>query len=532
MKPRARNASFALGGTKLGTLCREKLPSMEVIDHHHPTSLSMPSFDPADIQVPSAHFIDGRLRSAPAVLDIARPSDGAVYAGLPLGDATLVDEAVESAWRAFKRSDWASRPPRERARAMRRWADLVEAETERLAPLEALGSTRPIDQAVSWDVPYTAEGIRFFAEFADKHGGEVAATARDSFGMQVAEPIGVIGAIVPWNFPLSQTCWKVGPALAASNAVVLKPSELTPFSAVRLAQLAVEAGIPPGILNVIQGDGPTTGDALCRHPKIGKVTFTGSTATGSAIMQACAQSGPKAATLELGGKSPQLVFADAVDLDRTIRTVAASITANAGQVCVAGSRLLVERALLEPVIERIGRLFDALRPGRTWESGTTLAPIVSARQLERIDEIVTRARAAGAECLSGGGVYDAIEGGHYYRPTLLAVNDASNPAVREEIFGPVLSIQAFDDEDEAFALAEHETYGLAAGVHTADLGRALRAVRRIEAGTVWINRYGRSDDYILPTGGYKRSGIGKDLGREAYLANLRYKSVLIDIAAS
>lgn len=489
----------------------------------------MHSFDPHLITVRSAHFIGGQYRDAQPGMDVARPSDGQAYASLPIADAALVDEAVTNAWQAFKRSDWASRPPRERARVMRRWADLIEADAATLAPLEAVGSTRPHKDVLAWDIPYVAEGIRFFAEFADKHGGEVAATQSDRLGMQIAEPYGVIAAIAPWNFPLSMASWKVAPALAAGNAVVLKPSELTPFSCLRYAELAVQAGIPAGIFNVVQGDGRVTGDALCRPPRIGKVTFTGSTATGASIMSTCALVGPKPVTLELGGKSPQLVFADIPDLEKTARTVALAITGNAGQVCVSGSRLIVQRSILEPFIAYLQAYFTGLRPGPTWSPEASLSPIISRQQANRIDDIVQRSRQAGAEVLTGGGLFEGL-GGAYYQPTLLAELDNQNPAICEEIFGPVLTVQVFDDEEQALHLAEHATYGLAAGVHTADINRALRLVRRLEAGTVWVNRYGRSNDYILPTGGYKRSGIGKDLGREAFLANLRFKSALIDIA--
>lgn len=489
----------------------------------------MDSFDPRQISVRSAHFIGGHYRDAQSGMDVSRPSDGQVYAGLPIADADMVDEAVSNAWQAFKQSDWASRPPRERARVMRRWADLIEADGAILGPLEAVGSTRPHKDVLAWDIPYVAEGIRFFAELADKHGGEVAATQSDRLGMQIAEPYGVIAAIAPWNFPLSMGHWKVAPALAAGNAVVLKPSELTPFSSLRFAELAVQAGLPAGMFNVVQGDGRTTGDALCRHPRISKVTFTGSTATGSSIMSTCALVGPKPVTLELGGKSPQLVFADVPDLAKTARTVALAITGNAGQVCVSGSRLLIERSIMAPFIEHLQGYFASLRPGPTWSPDATLPPIISHLQASRIDNIVQRARQAGAEVLAGGRLFEGM-GGAYYQPTLLTAVDSQSPAVCEEIFGPVLTIQPFDTEEQALQLAEHDTYGLCAGVHTADLNRALRLIRKLEVGTVWVNRYGRSNDYILPTGGYKRSGIGKDLGREAFEANLRFKSVLIDIA--
>ncbi|TSD88773.1 aldehyde dehydrogenase [Mycobacterium sp. KBS0706] len=489
----------------------------------------MLDFDPTAVAIPAGHFIDGRVVAGQGVaIAVRRPSDSALYADLPVASADLVDGAVSNAAEAQRRTDWASRAPRERARVLRRFADLIEARAEELGRLEALGSTRPIAQALAVDVASTAEGFRFFAEYADKLGGEVAATRSDSLGLVISEPYGVVAAITPWNFPLSMASWKAGPALAAGNAIVLKPSELTPFSTVLLAQLAVEAGVPPGIFNVVQGTGAVTGDALCRHPLVGKISFTGSTRTGAAIMAASAASGAKPVTLELGGKSPQLVFADTPSVDRTARQVAAAILGNAGQVCVAGSRLIVQRRLRDEMVERLTALFAEVRPGPTWRQDTSFSPIISTPQADRIDGIVRRSLAAGARAVTGGRRLAAIQDGAFYEPTILTDVTDDMPAVREEIFGPVLTVQAFDDEEEGLALADHPDYGLAAGVHTADLGRAMRAVRRLQAGTVWVNRYGRTADFILPTGGYKRSGIGKDLGRQAVEANLRHKSVLIE----
>jgi aldehyde dehydrogenase (NAD+) len=489
----------------------------------------MPTIDPDRIEVPQGHFIGGRLvRGESRTLEVVRPSDGRAYAPLDAADAATVDEAVQGAHRAWRETDWATCAPRDRARVLRRWAELIEADAKALGTMEGVGSTRPVRDAIAGDVPFTAEGIRFFAEWADKIGGEVAATRSDHLGMVVAQPYGVIGAIAPWNFPLSMVSWKAGPALAAGNAVVLKPSEITPFTAIRLAQLALEAGVPPGIFNVVQGDGRVAGAALCAHPLVAKVTFTGSTATGARIMSACAQHGPKPVTLELGGKSPQVVFDDIADIDRTAGIVARAITANAGQVCIAGSRLIVQRGIAEALADRIATHFSQLKPGPTWDDAATLSPIASRTQLDRIEGAVQRARDAGAQVRCGGRAWG--DNGYYYLPTLLANVNAGNPALREEIFGPVLTLQVFDDEDEAFALASHESYGLAAGVHTSNANRAMRAMRRIDAGTVWINRYGRTSDFILPTGGWGRSGFGKDLGREAVEANLRFKTVLMDFS--
>lgn len=485
-------------------------------------------FDPAAIHVTAGHFIAGAAIGGGETLPVARPSDLVDYAEIPIADAGMVDRAVGSAHAAAAASGWAVRPPRERARILRRWAELIEENAEELGRIEAVGSTRPISQAVAGDVAATADGIRFFAEWADKLGGEVAATRSDNLGLIVSEPYGVVGAIAPWNVPLSTASWKLGPALAAGNAIVLKPSELTPFSAVRLAQLAIEAGMPAGIFNVVQGTG-VTGDALTRHPGIGKISFTGSTRTGAAIMKAVAESGIKPVTLELGGKSPQLVFADA-DLEKAATCIAGSILANSGQGCVAGSRVIVQRPIADALIELLTMKLPQIRPGHTWKAATDFGPIISDAQARRIDRIVTVSREQGGEVLLGGGLMTGY-GGAYYQPTIIANVTADNAAVREEIFGPVLTLQLFDTEEEGFALADHPEYGLAAGVYTRDLGRGLRAVRRLQAGTVWVNRYSRTLDFILPTGGYKSSGIGKDLGRQAVEQNLRHKTVLIDIAS-
>ncbi|UCI18936.1 aldehyde dehydrogenase family protein [Mesorhizobium sp. B2-1-8] len=484
------------------------------------------SFDPDTIPLPVGHFIGGELISAEDGIEIRRPSDGKSYVACPVAGIDMVDRAVESAKAALKASNWGGVRPRERTKALQAWADLIEAEAATLARIEALCSTRPVGQLVAGDIAITAEQIRFFAEFADKEGGDLAPTDDGSLGMIMSEPYGVVGAITPWNFPLSMAGWKLGPALAAGNAVVLKPSEMTPFSTVYIAQLAVRAGLPAGLVNVVLGDGPTTGTALTGHPDIAKVSFTGSTRAGSAIMENVARTGVKPMTLELGGKSPQLVFADA-DLDKAAIAIAGSVTFNAGQACVAGTRLIVEKSVADRLTAAILGKMKAARPGPTWDATTQYSPIISERQRARIGGIVRAAVEAGGECLTGGNMMD--HAGYFYEPTLIGGVDQSNPAIVEEIFGPVLTVQTFETEEEALALSSHSTYGLASGLFTSDLSRTIRFARKLEAGTVWVNRYSRSRDHILPTGGYKRSGIGKDLGREAYLANRRTKSVLISL---
>ncbi|MBZ9793149.1 aldehyde dehydrogenase family protein [Rhizobium sp. 3T7] len=484
------------------------------------------SFDPDTLPLPVGHFIGDRLIPAEGAIDMHRPSDGKAYAGCPLAGEALVDRAVETAKNALKASNWGGVRPRERTVVLQRWADLIEREAETLAKLEALSSTRPVGHLIAGDIAVSAEQIRFFAEFADKEGSDLVPTDDNNLGMIMTEPYGVVGAITPWNFPVSMAAWKLGPALAAGNAVVLKPSEMTPFSTVYLAELAIRAGLPAGLINIVLGDGPVTGTALTGHPDIAKVSFTGSTGAGSAIMANIARTGVKPMTLELGGKSPQLVFADA-DLDKAAAAIAQGMMSNAGQACIAGSRLIVEESVAAPLAEAIVTRMKAAKPGPTWDAASEYSPIISKRQLNRIHGIVAAAVAAGEECLFGGAPMDAP--GYFYQPTLMAVRDSSSPAITEEIFGPVLTMQTFVDEEEALALADHPTYGLAAGLFTRDLSRALRLTRLLQAGTIWVNRYSRSRDHILPTGGYKRSGVGKDLGREAYHANRKSKSVLISL---
>ncbi|WP_019937101.1 aldehyde dehydrogenase [Bordetella sp. FB-8] len=488
----------------------------------------MLDFEPEDVALPPGHFIGGKSAQGGPSLEVRRPSDGKLLAFVPDASAEIVDEAVSNAQQAWQESGWGHRPPRERGRVLRRWADLIDTHAGELARLESVGSTRPIRDSFSHEVPFSAECIRFFAECADKFGGDAVPTRRDSLGLILTEPYGVVGAIAPWNFPLSMASWKCGPALAAGNAIVLKPSELTPFSTVRFAELAVQAGVPAGVFNVIQGRGAVAGSALVKHPLIRKVSFTGSTLTGAAVMTDAAHHGMKPVTLELGGKSPQLVYADAGDLDTLADRVVRGFTSNAGQACVSGSRLIVQRGIAEQLLEKIAAMVASVRPGLTWREATRYAPLINERQAMKVDAAVRDSLACGAAAYCGGGFFEHELGGYFYRPTVLTGVDDGMLAVREEIFGPVLTVQVFDEEEQGLALADHPTYGLAACVHTQDLGRAMRATRRLAAGTVWVNRFGRTGDFIIPTGGFKGSGIGKDLGRQAFESNLRYKSVLID----
>jgi len=496
----------------------------------------MLDFEPDDVALPLGHYIGGQAVHDGPPVTVLRPCDAQMLGDIPDASEALVDHAVQTAHDAQQASGWGACPPRERARVLRRWADLIDAHTEELARLEAVGSTRPIFDAHHHEVPFSAECIRFFAECADKFGGDVVPTRQDSLGLIIPEPYGVVGAITPWNFPLSMASWKSGPALAAGNAIVLKPSELTPFSTVRFAELAVEAGVPAGVFNVVQGRGASAGAALTRHPLIRKVSFTGSTATGAAIMSDAARHGMKPVTLELGGKSPQLVYDDAGDLDALVDRIVRGFTGNAGQACVSGSRLIVQRGIAEQLVDAVVARVSLKNPqktppfcpGLTWREATRYAPLINQTQADKVHTLVQDALNHGARAACGADFFADGPGGHFYQPTVLTDVHGDMRAVREEIFGPVLTVQVFDDEEEGLALADHAIYGLAACVHTQNISLALRAARRLSAGTVWINRYGRTGDFIIPTGGFKGSGIGKDLGRQAFEASLQSKSVLID----
>jgi aldehyde dehydrogenase (NAD+) len=488
-------------------------------------------FDPASLTVPAGHHIGGRLvQMAGEEIAVLRPSDHQPMGHIRDGGAAAVDRAVDAARRALQESRWARLAPRERGRVLRRWAELVEARGESLARLEAAGSTRPIAETMVRDLPRTAEVIRYYGEFCDKLEGDITATGEGVLSLVKREPYGVVGAIVPWNFPMITAAWKFAPALAAGNAMVMKTSELTPFSLLVLAELAVEAELPAGLFNVVNGLGPTTGMAMVQHPEIRKISFTGSSATGRRIMAAAAEAGVKPVTLELGGKSPQLVFDDLTDIDAVAGHVARGFLSNAGQVCTAGSRLVVQRRVADRLLEKIDAQCRAIRPGPTWEGATSFSPIVSTAQADRLETLVRKTLSEGASLRLGGRPLETRNQGTYYAPTILEGVSEEMTGFRDEFFGPVLSVSRFDEPEEGMALADHPTYGLAASVYTADLRKALQAADRIEAGMVWVNHHGRAPEYAFPAGGFKGSGFGKDMGRPGIEGYLRQKAVWLNYA--
>ncbi len=480
------------------------------------------------------HFIDGRLvpSVSGATFDSVNPATGAVLAQVARGEQADVDAAVASAQAAWVDRRWRGLAPRARLDILLRFADQIEGHADELALLETLDMGKPISDVRNIDLPEVQRTIRYFAECIDKIEGAVTHTASGSLHMIVHEPLGVVGAISPWNYPMLMAIWKVAPALAAGNCVVLKPSEQAPLSCIRMAQLFVEAGGPAGVFNVVNGLGPEAGKALALHPDVAKLTFTGSTAVGKLLLGYAGQSNMKRVALETGGKSPQIFFDDLYDLDVAVDRAIGGIYDNAGQVCNAGSRLLVQRGIHDEFLRRfVARSATLYRPGNPLDPATTLGPVVSAAHQHKVLAHMTQARADGAHCALGGVAPTGLgNAGAYVTPTLFSHTTAAMAINRDEVFGPVASLMAFDTEEQAMALANDSVYGLAAAVWTADLQRAHRCVGALQAGVVWVNCFG-DGDMTQPFGGYKQSGNSRDKHMNSLLSYTQGKSAWFNIAS-
>ena len=476
-------------------------------------------------------FIDGEFVDAlsGATFPTINPATGEVVAEVARGTAADVDRAVASAKRAFRDGRWSRLDPRDRMTVLSRFADLIEANAESFALLDTLDMGKPISDMLNIDVPGSVSNIRFFAEVVDKTEGAVTNTTASALHYILRQPLGVCGIVVPWNYPLMMAAWKLGPALAAGNSVVLKPAEQSPLSALLLAKLFMEAGGPAGILNVVTGFGEETGKPLALHMDVDKIGFTGSGEVGKLMLIYAGQSNMKRVTNECGGKSPQVILADCEDLDTAAATAVSAIYGNQGEVCSAGSRLLVERPIYDAFIEKFTEVAKtAHQPGDPLDPATTMGPLVTPEQQDRVLRYIDIGQKEGANLAFGGAVPAGLNAGCYVEPTLFTNVANSMRIAQEEIFGPVASVIPVDNVDHAISVANDTIYGLAASIWTSNVKTAHRFARDIEAGIVWVNAY-EAGDATTPWGGFKQSGNGRDKCLEALSQYTQTKSVWIDL---
>ncbi|BCZ79900.1 aldehyde dehydrogenase [Paraburkholderia terrae] len=481
----------------------------------------------ATLAIEGRAFIDGEYRPAESgrTFDCVSPIDGKVLAKVADCGEADVNAAVRAARHAFNKGVWSGLNPRQRKAKLLKWAALMREHLDELALLETLDAGKPIGDTTSVDVPGAVYCVEWFAEAIDKVGGEVVPADHHLVGLVTREPLGVVAAVVPWNFPILMASWKFGPALAAGNSVVLKPSEKSPLTAIRVAQLAHEAGIPAGVFNVVPGGGEP-GKLLALHHDVDCLAFTGSTNVGKLIMQYAGQSNLKRVWLELGGKSPNIVLPDCPDLDRAAKTAAGAIFYNMGEMCTAGSRLLVHRDIKDVFLDKLVAAARSYAPGNPLDPKTSMGAIVDQVQLDRVLGYIEAGRAE-AKLLHGGARVQQESGGFYIEPTVFDVPKPDAKIAREEIFGPVLSVITFDTIDEAVQIANDSDYGLAAAVWTANLTTAHEVSRRLRAGTVWVNCYDEGGDMNFPFGGYKQSGNGRDKSLHALEKYTELKSTLV-----
>jgi gamma-glutamyl-gamma-aminobutyraldehyde dehydrogenase len=476
-------------------------------------------------------FVAGRFREAVSGERFVteNPATGQPLTQVASGGAEDIDLAVRAAREAFDDERWSGRSPAERKAVLLAFADLIEAHLEELAMLDSLEAGKPITDCREVDLPEAVNTFRWYAEAADKLFGAVAPTGRDAVGLVLREPVGVVGAVLPWNFPIMLAAWKAAPALTAGNSVVIKPAELTSLSALRMAELASEAGLPDGVLNVVPGLGETAGQALGRHPGVDVLTFTGSTEVGRMFLRYSAESNLKRVVLECGGKSPQVVMADAGDLDLVAADVLTAGYANMGENCTCGSRLIVHRSVRDELLSRLVEGTAEWPVGDPQDPQTRIGPMIEQAHLDKVLGYIETGRAEGAAVTTGGGRARPDSGGYFVEPTIFDGVQNTMTIARDEIFGPVISTIPFDTEDEAIALANDTSYGLAASVWTKDIDAAMRMARSVKAGTVSVNCYSEGD-ITTPFGGYKESGFGgRDKGLEALDQYTEQKTIWIAV---
>lgn len=479
---------------------------------------------------PALHVIDGARCPASdgAVLEVISPLNGEVLTTMAAGTKADADAAIAAARRAFDDGRWAGLAPAARKKVLMRWADLIEENALDLAVLGVRDNGTEIGMALKAEPMSAAGTLRYYAEALDKIYGEIAPTDPSILALVHKEPVGVVGAIVPWNFPLMIGAWKFAPALAAGNSVVMKPAETASLTLLRIAELGLEAGLPAGVFNVVTGEGAVVGEAIGMSMDVDVLVFTGSGGVGRRLLEYSARSNLKRVYLELGGKSPNIVFADTPDLMETVKVSANGIFRNAGQVCVAGSRLLVERSIHDDFVAKLVDYVQTMKVGDPLDPSTSAGAVNSLRQLEQNLGFVEEARAAGRDVVIGGRRILEETGGYFMAPTIVTGVEATDRLARDEVFGPVLAVIPFDSEEEATAIANSTDYGLAAAIWTRDLSRAHRMIRKIKAGLVHVNIYGGSD-ITVPLGGVKQSGNGHDKSLHAFDKYLDLKTAWIKL---
>ncbi|SFX07193.1 aldehyde dehydrogenase [Marinospirillum alkaliphilum] len=471
----------------------------------------------ASLEIRNQAFINGQYVNAVsgATFDCESPVDGRILTQVASCDAEDADRAVAAARAAFESGVWRNLAPAKRKQILLKFAELIAANRDELALLETLDMGKPIRFSRSVDVGSTIRTLQWTAEAIDKVYDELAPTAINEIGMVTREPVGVVAAIVPWNFPLLMASWKFAPALAMGNSVILKPSEKSPLTAIRVAELAKQAGIPDGVFNVLPGFGHTVGKALALHMDVDTLVFTGSTGVAKQLMIYAGESNMKRVWLEAGGKSPNIVFADAPDLRRAAEEAAQAIAFNQGEVCTAGSRLLVEASIRDEFVALVTEALKDWQPGHPLDPATTCGAIVDQAQLKRVLSFIQLGQSEGASLVSGGQQVDQTSGGYYVEPTVFAGVNNQMSIAAEEIFGPVLSVISFETPEQAISIANDSIYGLAAAVWTSDINKAHKTAKALRAGSVWINHYD-GGDMTAPFGGFKQSGNGRDKSLHAF----------------